>query len=475
MVSAEVETFARTGGLGDAVYGLSRALARAGHEVAVLTPLYGNTTVPGGGRWWYGTVPVHIGGQTRDLGVYETSENVGKGTVRFLLLADDILYGSRRGIYGDDFGTFGDNDLRFAVMSKGALEVAWRLFEGRIDVVHSHDWHAALVPIYARGAMGDAFARLRQVFTIHNLSYQGILGLEAVGRLGIPHHFVNGGAVEHFGDLNLLKGAVALSDRVTAVSPTYAREIQSPEGGFGLDGFLRGQRGKIRGIVNGIDLPRADPMTDPALAERYGISTMAKGRAANKAAIERELGLDDDGGPIFGIVSRLTAQKGIDLLLPDIPAMVDEGARFAMVGTGEPWLEQRMREMAWRFPGRVAARIAFDRELAQRMYAGADFIVVPSRFEPCGLTQLYAMRYGAIPVVSGVGGLKDTVEPTNLARQTGTGFVAPRADTWDLLIALEDALTAYRAPKAMHALRERAMKKVFSWDDSARDYLQLYS
>jgi starch synthase len=474
MVSSEVETFARTGGLGDAVYGLSRALARAGHEVAVVTPLYGNTTVPGGGHWWYGTVPAQIGWQTRDLGVYEVSENVGKGNVRFCLLADDILFGLRNGIYGDEHGTFGDNDLRFATLSKGALEVAWRLFQGAVDVVHSHDWHAALTPIYARGAMGDAFARIRQVFTIHNLAYQGIMGLEAVDRLGIPRHFVHGGAVEHFGDVNLLKGAVALSDRVTAVSPTYAREIRTPEHGFGLDGFLRSHQGKLSGIVNGIDLPRADPATDPSLAERYGIETMTKGRAANKAAIVRELELDDDGGPIFGVVSRLTAQKGIDLLLPDIPALVDEGARFALVGTGEPWLEQRMREAAWRFPGRVAARIAFDRGLAQRMYAGADFIVVPSRFEPCGLTQLYAMRYGAIPVVSSVGGLVDTVEGANLARQSGTGFLA-RPDTWDLLIALEDALTAYRAPKAMHALRERAMKKVFSWDDSARAYLELYS
>lgn len=479
MVSAEVETFARTGGLGDAVYGLSRALARAGHEVLVATPLYGNTRTPDHAQWWWDDVHARVGwgeGDVRRLGVLEAREDHGSGHVRFLLLANDGLFGGRRGIYGDDFGTFQDNDLRFATLSRGALDAASMAFGGpeNVDVVHAHDWHAALAPVYARGTMGDAWARVRQVFTIHNLAYQGILGMEAVDRLAIPRALVHGGCLEHFGDINLLKGAVALSDTVTAVSPTYAREIQRPAGGFGLDGVLRAHGRKLHGIVNGIDVERFDPRTDPALPVRYDAAASGPARAENKAALAAELGLDQDDGPIFGLVSRLTAQKGVDVLLPCIAAIVEQGARFALIGTGEPWLEQRLREAAWRFPGRVAARIAFDHALAQRVYGGCDFVVVPSRFEPCGLTQLYAMRYGAIPVVTGVGGLKDTVEPANLARETGVGFVAPRADPWEVLIALEDALTAYRAPRAMRALRERAMAEVFSWDDSARAYAEIY-
>jgi starch synthase len=473
MVSAEVETFARTGGLGDAVYGLSRALCRAGHDVVVVTPLYGITTVRDG-HWWYGTVLAPVGGIDHQVGVLEIREEHGAGSLRFCLVASDHLYGGRLGIYGDEHGTFGDNDVRFAVMSRAALEIGARVFARAPDVIHAHDWHASTALVYARGSMGEWWARIPQVFTIHNLAYQGVFGLDAVGRLGLPHHLVHAGCLEHFGAINLIKGAIALADRITAVSPTFALEIQRPEGGFGLDGFVRAHAGKLVGIVNGIDIERFDPNTDPSLAARFGASDHAPARRINRTAVAREMGLDDDDAPLFGVVSRLTSQKGIDLLFPAIPALVEQGARFAFVGTGEKWLEQRLREIAWRFSGRVAAKIAFDRALAQRIYGGADFVVVPSRFEPCGLTQLYAMRYGAIPVVVGVGGLRDTVQPANLARQTGTGFVAQRPDVWELLIALEDALTAYRAPRAMHALRIRAMERVFSWDDSAASYARVY-
>jgi len=441
-------------------------LARAGHEVVVVTPLYGVTSNLRSGNWWWS--PIRAG--DRDVGVFEIAEK----NLRFCLVADDFFFGARRGIYGDEHGTFGDNDARFALFSRAALEIGARIFSGAAHVFHAHDWHAAFAPIFAR-AMDDWWARIPQVFTIHNLGYQGILGLEAVGRLGLPAQFAHDGCLEHFGDVNLMKGAITLCDRLTAVSPTYAKEIQTSTGGFGLDGVLRGHARKLSGIVNGVDLERFDPRTDEALAARFDVATHEEARAKNKRAVATEMGLDDDGSPIFAVVSRLTSQKGIDLLLSCVPALVEQGARFALVGTGEPWLEQRVREAADRFPKRVAARIAFDRPLAQRMYGGADFVVVPSRFEPCGLTQMYAMRYGAIPIVTGVGGLKDTVEPANLARQTGVGFVAPRADVWELLIALEDAVTAYRAPPAMKALRERAMKRLFSWDQSAAIYTQIYA
>jgi starch synthase len=477
MVSSEVETFARTGGLGDAVYGLARALARLGHDVVVATPLYGTTPIPPRHHWWYGKVGARVGWGPDDvwpIGVCEVREDLGAGTVRFCLLAEDRLFGGRRGIYGDADGTFGDNDLRFAVLSRGGLEVAARIFGGpeNVDVVHAHDWHAALATIYARTTMGDAWRRVRQVFTIHNLAYQGILGPHALDLLSIPRELFHPGCLEHFGDANLVKAAITLADVVTTVSPTYAKEIQRPSGGFGIDGVLRAHRHKLIGIVNGVEVERFDPRTDPAIAVRYGPEDVDGGKWANKQALAREMGLDPGDGPLFGVVSRLTAQKGVELLVPCIPQLVEHGARVAILGSGEPWLEEGLRDVAWRYGGRVAARIAFDAGLAQRIYAASDFVCVPSRFEPCGLTQLYAMRYGASPVVTAVGGLVDTVEPANLARGTGTGFLARHADVWELLVALDDALVAYNGGPALTALRQRCMARDSSWEPSARAYVE---
>ena len=242
-----------------------------------------------------------------------------------------------------------------------------------------------------------------------------------------------------------MKGAIELADRVTTVSKTYAREIQGWPHGFGLDAHLRWHARKVVGIVNGVDTESFDPKTDGAIARRYGAADAVDGKRECKAALCAELGLDRDG-PLFGVVSRLQDLKGIDLLLSILPALVERGARVAFVGTGELWLEGALRDAAWRWPGRVATRIAFDPMLARRIFAGADFLVVPSRDEPCGLTQMYAMRYGAIPIVTPVGGLRDTVDPADVAHATGTGLVAPAADEPSLLLACEEALGALARP-----------------------------
>jgi starch synthase len=480
MVSSEVETFARTGGLGDVVLGLSRALSAHGVEVVIVTPRYGITPLPHDVNWWAETVQARVGWgphDVRDLGVAEVFV---AERARVCLLDHGELFGDRGGIYADANGTFGDNELRFATLSRAALAVAERVwgpadgFDSGPDVIHAHDWHAALSIVYARLAMGEAWSRVPSVFTVHNLAFQGVLGFGALDELGIPRVAYHADCLEHQGLVNLLKGALACSNVVTTVSPTYAREILAPWNGFGLADYLRSQGDKLMGIVNGIDPERFDPRNDRALPQPYGSDDLAaahQGRRAAKDALFGELGLDDSNAPLFATVSRLTWQKGIDMLLAIVPALVGRGARIAMVGTGEPEIEDAMRRMAARFPGRVGVRIAFDESLARRLYAASDFFVVPSRYEPCGLTQLYAMRYGSIPIVTNVGGLHDTIRPYDGVHEQGNGFLAASVDSGALLVACQDAFDTYWDPVGMRGLVERAMTEDATWERSAEEYL----
>jgi starch synthase len=480
MVSSEVESFARTGGLGDVLTGLSKALADLGCDVVIVTPRYAVTTLPPGARgtWWDQTLRVPVGwsqAEERTPGVMEVPLATRHSAARVCLVDDPLLF-DRNGLYGDQFGTFGDNALRFATLSRAALEVGMRVWpDGGPDVVHAHDWHAALAIIYARSRLGPDWARRRAVFSIHNLAFQGVLGFDELDRLGIPRALFHDGTLAHHGSVNLMRGAIALSDAVTTVSETYAHEILEPENGYGLDAFLRAQGEKLLGIVNGIDVESFDPKTDHVLAENYGAKTAAEARPLCKAALLREAGLDPRlDAPLFALVSRLSWQKGIDLFLGILPSIVQRGGRVLFIGQGDRDLEHAVTQATSQYPGRVAARIAFDGDLARRAYGGADFVCVPSRYEPCGLTQLYAMRYGAIPIVTAVGGLRDTVEPASLADGTGTGVVALSCDPVSIHVACEEAFTFYAQRDAMHALVARAMSKDTSWLASARKYLALY-
>jgi starch synthase len=480
MVSSEVESFARTGGLGDVVLGLSRALSARGAEVVIVTPRYGITPLPHDVNWWAETVHARVGWGPHDVKELGVAEVYVAERARVCLVDHAELFGSRGGIYADSNGTFGDNELRFATLSRAALAVAERVWgatyalDGGPDVIHAHDWHAALSIIYARLAMGESWNRVPSVFTVHNLAFQGVLGFDALDRLGIPREAYHPACLEHQGLVNLLKGAIACANVATTVSPTYAREILAPWNGFGLADYLRSQGNKLMGIVNGIDPERFDPMHDRSLPQAFGTADMEgahAGRQAAKDALFAELGLDDSRAPLFASVSRLTWQKGIDVLLAIVPALVHRGARIALVGTGDSDLEDAMRAMAARFPGRVAVRIAFDESLARRVYAGSDFFVVPSRYEPCGLTQLYAMRYGSIPVVTNVGGLHDTVRPYDAVRAQGLGFLATAVDPGALLVACQDAFDTYWDRVGMRGLVERAMTEDTSWERSAEEYL----
>lgn len=474
MVSSEVESLARTGGLGDVVEALSLALAELGEDVIVVTPLYGVTRLPATTMRWPGTITVRHGwgdADVRQASVVEleTIRFPSGGSRRVCLLDDPGLY-HRQGIYEDMWGPFGDNALRFAVMSRGALEIAARAWDGGPDLIHAHDWHATFAILYAKLVMGDVWAKKPCVFTVHNLAFQGVLDEGALDRLHLPREAYKPEVLWQDGHVNLMKGATALCERVTTVSPTYAREILTHEGGFNLDGHLRAHAAKVVGILNGIDSARFDPSTDAAILARYDTTTLESGRAACKAALANEVGLAPGDGPIFGCVARLTWQKGIDLFLPIFKELVDRGARIVVVGQGERPLEDQLMWAAESFAGKVAVRIAFDPPLSRRVYAGADFFVVPSRFEPCGLTQMYAMRYGSLPIVSDVGGLHDTVE----GGPDGTGFVASRADVVPLRSACFEALELY-ADKARLAERiRRAMAKDFAWLGPAKQYRDLF-
>ncbi len=478
MISSEVESLARTGGLGDVVDALSRALAALGEDVVVVTPLYGVTTLPSSTHRWYGTVEVRHGwgeGEVRHVGVVELpAVRFPSGGTRRICLVDDPALFARAGIYGDEHGVFGDNALRFAVMSRGALEISARLWEGGPDVIHAHDWHASFAVLYARLVMGEHWKRKATVFTVHNLAFQGVLDESELDRLHLPRSAFRPEILWHQGNVNLMKGATALADRITTVSPTYAQEILTPEMGFGLDEHLRAHEDKLTGILNGID-DRFDPRTDDAIAQTFDATTAAWARAEDKTALAQEVGLDAGDGPLFGCVTRLTWQKGIDLLVPLLGEIVERGGRVLVVGQGDADLESSLQVAAERFRGRVAVRIAFDPALSRRVFAGADFFFVPSRFEPCGLTQLYAMRYGAIPIVTNVGGLHDTVEPIDAGNNRGTGFVAAHADVASLRIAAIAAFELWRDRGLVVEASARGMSQDFSWTLPAERYQTLFA
>lgn len=481
LLSAEVSGLARTGGLGDVAAALTDALAALGADVALVTPRYGVSTLGARTAAPVGTARVRMGrAHERDvsLALLETRRHRSGGRARTFLLDDPPLF-DRAGIYGDAHGLFGDNDFRFAVFGRGALSAAatiWPASEyGRAgpDVLSAHDWHTALAVVDARCDDSLAMTQVPSLFTIHNVAFQGDFDLARADVLGIDGALVRSERLEHFGRLNLMKGAITTADWVSTVSITYAREICTAERGFGLDGVLRARGARFVGIVNGIDTDAFDPRTDRTLAAPFDPESIASARATDKEALARAMGLEGDA-PLFATVSRLTRQKGIDLLVAVAPQLVARGGALLVVGQGDRDQVDALTGLARRFPRRVAFVDAFDESLARSVYAGADFFVVPSRFEPCGLTQLYAMRYGAVPVVADVGGLHDTVDPIDAASARGTGIRCAPDDSAALFGAVESALALYADADALLAARRRGMATDVSWSRSAASYLELF-
>ena len=471
-IGSECHPFVKTGGLGDVMYALPRELVRLNCDVRVILPRY--ACIP----QEYQDKMVYRGEFYMDLG--RTGRSYYVGIMEYI--CDGVVYDF---IDNQEFFSSGrpytnlvDDIPRYCFFSKAAL-AALNYMDWIPDIVHCHDWQAALVPVYLRTLFKDTpVGRAKSILTIHNLRFQGVYNIPTIKYwTGLPDEVFNMGALQQdWVDANLLKGGLAYADRITTVSHTYAGEIQTPAYGERLDAHLRYHSWKLRGIVNGIDYGMWDPQTDPALAENYGLGNVLEHKMANKRALQRELGLQEDEGKfVIGLVSRLTNQKGLDLVSAIMPQILDGNTQMVVLGTGDQEYEDTFRYYENTHRGTFSACIQYDEGRAHRIYAGADVVLVPSRFEPCGLTQLNAMHYGTLPIVRETGGLKDTVEPYNEFTGGGNGFTFDRYESGLLLEAINRAKSLYFTNRYhWDEIVQRDMAKDVSWANSARQYKDLY-
>jgi len=467
-VASECAPFVKTGGLADVVGALGPVMGALDVDCRVLLPLYRSIAHLATGAQEVLRYEALFGGSVRVLATQDSGINL-------LLIDAPHLYDRAGQIYLNENGEdWADNHLRFALLSWLGAEIGQKGVAGWTpDVIHAHDWQAGLTPVYAR----QNGVRVPTVLTIHNIAFQGNFHASSMGALGLdPAGFTQEG-FEYFGQISFLKGGLMVADQITTVSPTYARELMTPQFGMGLEGVLAARKADLSGILNGIDMAAWDPDTDPALAQTYNSRTLAK-KALNKQAVLERFGLNTDpAAPLFSVISRLSEQKGLDLALAALPAILDKGARFVLLGSGAPELEQGFHDLASRYPDRVGIKIGFDEGLAHLMQAGADATLVPSRFEPCGLTQLCAMRYGTLPIVSVTGGLADTVIDANeaaLSAECATGLQFAPTTAAKLGDALDRAMALYAEPKAWQKIQRNAMKHAVGWDVSGQRMADIY-
>jgi starch synthase len=468
LVSSEVAPFSKTGGLADVAGSLPAALARLGHRVSVITPWYRQAAERASSVRQRATLPVQMGAGTLEAGVLE-GRLPGTGVPVFFIARRDLF--DRRGIYGHDGGDYLDNLERFAFFCRAA-GLAARELGLAPDVFHLNDWQTALLAAYLRHDWaGDrVLSRAATVFTIHNLGYQGLFPPWKMPCTGLAAGRFNWQELEFYGQINLLKGALVYSDALSTVSRRYAMEIQTFEGGYGLDGVLRERRDRLFGIVNGLDSAVWDPDLDPLLPARFAPDRMA-GKAVCRRALCSALGLTggrDAGRPVLGMVSRLAEQKGMDILLAALPGILDLDVNVAILGSGEKRFELALADLAVQHPGRLAVRLGHDERLAHLVEAGSDIYLMPSRYEPCGLNQMISLKYGAIPVVRETGGLADTIgDGVN-------GFTFMEYSPGALLVAVRRAVAAARDGAGWRRMVARAMREDWSWERSAREYARLY-
>jgi starch synthase len=476
MVSSELEPFAKIGGLADMVGALTTGLARLGVDVRVVLPRYDAVDI-GRLRRIGDPLAVPVGSGTEWCAVY-TSMLPGTEVPVYFLDNDD-LYG-RAGIYGSRVEPgFQDNLQRFTVLCRGALELA-KALDWRPDVVHGHDWPAALASVYLGTVEANGpFARTASVLTIHNVGYQGVFTVEGLRYTGLARDQLEGNGLWPVDRLTLLELGIRAADLLTTVSPTYAKEIQTPEHGHGLDGLLRRRADDLFGVLNGMDYEAWNPETDPRLQVNYSHRSLGR-KAKNKVVVQRELGLAvDPAVPLYGMVSRLVEQKGFGVLCGpthgSLFQICDElDLQVAILGSGEAWCEDELTALADRLPN-LAVRIGFDNRLAHLIEAGSDFFLMPSAYEPCGLSQMYSLRYGTLPIVRRTGGLADTVENYDETTGGGTGFVFDDLTPQAVYNTVGWSLWAHHhRPEHLLAMRKRAMKVRFEWRASAERYVELY-
>ena len=471
-IGSECHPFVKTGGLGDVMYALPRELVRLNCDVRVILPRY--ACIP----QKYQEKMVYRGEFYMDLG--KTGRQYYVGIMEYVCdgVVYDFIDNQEFFSSGNPYINLVDDIPKYCFFSKAAL-AALNFMNWIPDIVHCHDWQAALVPVYLRTLFQDSpVGKAKSILTIHNLRFQGIYNIPTIQYWsGLPGEVFNMGALkEGYEDANMLKGGLAYADRITTVSGTYAQEIQTSEYGEHLEGHLRYHNYKLRGIVNGIDYGMWNPETDPALAVNYGLGNVLEHKMENKLALQKELGLEQDEGKfVLGLISRLTNQKGLDLVSAVIPQVLDGNTQIVVLGTGDKVYEDTFRGYEDAYKGTFSACIQYDESRAHRIYAGADALLVPSRFEPCGLTQLNAMHYGTLPIVRETGGLKDTVEPYNTFSGEGNGFTFDRYESGLLLDAINRAKTLYFTNRYhWDEVVQRDMAKDVSWENSAKQYKDLY-
>ena len=471
-IGSECHPFVKTGGLGDVMYALPRELVHLNCDVRVLLPRY--ACIPK----QYQDKMIYRGEFYMDLG--KTGRNYYVGIMEYICdgVVYDFIDNEEFFSSGNPYTNLVDDIPKYCFFSKAAL-AALNYMNWIPDIIHCHDWQAGLVPVYLRTLFQDSpVGRARSILTIHNLRFQGIYNIPTIQYWsGLPDSVFNMGALKQdYEDANMLKGGLAYADRITTVSGTYAYEIQTAEYGENLEDHLRYHSGKLRGIVNGIDYGMWNPETDPALAVHYGLGNVLDHKMENKLALQKELGLQEDESKfVIGLISRLTNQKGLDLVSSIIPQVLDGNTQVVVLGTGDKQYEDTFRYYENTYRGTFSACIQYDEARAHRIYAGADALLVPSRFEPCGLTQLNAMHYGTLPIVRETGGLKDTVEPYNNFTGDGNGFTFDRYDAGLLLDAINRAKTVYFTNRYhWDEVVQRDMAKDVSWENSAKQYKDLY-
>ncbi|HUJ79507.1 MAG TPA: glycogen synthase GlgA [Nitrospiria bacterium] len=476
--SSEVAPFAKTGGLADVSGALPAALARLGHDVKVVMPKYAAVD---GRRWGLtaGTeIPVHLAGRDHRFILWSGRLPDGPpgNPVSCYFLAHDHFFG-RAGLYQEKGRDYPDNLERFCAFNRAALAVP-RVLGWAPEILHANDWQAALMPLFSRmeAERTPGTAAPATLFTIHNLGYMGLSPAEQFQVLDLPPSYFTPETLEFYGRVNPLKAGLLFSTLLNTVSPTYSREIQTPELGCGLEGILQQRHRDLFGVINGVDYAQWSPARDPHLPARYDAEDL-EGKRACKRALQKSCGLPAKAVPLFGMITRLTSQKGVDLVLDALEELMLLDLQLVILGSGEPQLEQALQGAAQRFPTKLSVRLAFDESFAHRIEAGADCYLMPSRYEPCGLNQLYSLRYGTIPIARRTGGLADTIidaTPSHLVAGTATGVLFESASSHELLTAVRLTISLYRQHAVWAQMMTAAMAADFSWERSAREYAALY-
>ena len=467
-VTSEVYPFMKTGGLGDVAYALPKELNKQGFETRVICPLYKD--IPKQYKEKMVKVcdfTVPVGWRNQYCGLFRTELD---GTVFYFL--DNEFYFLRGGAYG-----YYDDGERFAFFNRGVLEAILNIDDFSPDILHLNDWHTGMIPVLMHHFYSDTKAFCKTVFTIHNLKFQGIYPRQTLTELlGLNDGYFTEDKVKFYDCISFMKAAIVFSDFVTTVSPTYAQEIQNDFFGEGLNGVLNKYNTKLKGVLNGLDYEINNPSEDKKIFANYTFKN-PENKKINKKELQKQLGLvEDEDMPIIGIVSRMTSQKGFDLIIAMIEEIMAENVQFVLLGTGDSKYEEIFRYYNSRYPERFSANLCFSDELAARIYAGSDIFLMPSLFEPCGLGQLIALRYGAIPLVRETGGLKDTISPYDEYKNSGNGFSFTNFNAHDMMNVIKYAVSVYRNDKKAWAeLVKRAMCSDFSWENSAKEYINIYN